>query len=122
VDVFKNGFQDCTGGGWSSKHKTVTVVNVDGPTDEAAPTEAFALVPGPTGQPILVPAVKTGDDEYQGFKPEWLVGPMFGGNYAGTSDSRFGEALKAQFGIKANVAVPIHDRFETAEQYAALSI
>jgi hypothetical protein len=121
VDVYKNGFQDCTGGGWSSKHKTITVVNVDGPTEDASGTEAFALVEGPTAgnpNPVLVPVVNCGDGEYQGFKPQWLVGPSFGGNFAFTSDSRFREAVRKLGG--GNGAVPIHDRFETAEYAASM--
>jgi hypothetical protein len=36
---------------------------------------------------------------------------MFGGNYAGTSDSRFGEAVKEMIGHKYG-PVGIHDRVE----------
>ena len=47
---------------------------------------------------------------------------MMGGNYAATSDSRFGEAVRKRIGPNFYGAVPIHDRFETPEQYRALSI
>jgi hypothetical protein len=43
---------------------------------------------------------------------------MFGGNYAGTSDSRFAEACEALIGFNPG-AVRVFDRYETAEQYAA---
>jgi hypothetical protein len=43
---------------------------------------------------------------------------MFGGNYAGTSDSRFSEACEALIGFNPGV-VRVFDRYETAEQYAA---
>ena len=39
------------------------------------------------------------------------VGPMFGGNFVYTSDSRF----------PSDYPIPIHDRFETQEQYDQLS-
>lgn len=39
------------------------------------------------------------------------VGPMFGGNFVYSSDSRF----------PADYPIPIHDRFETQEQYDLLS-
>ena len=42
--------------------------------------------------------------------------PMMGGNYIATSDSRFSEAT----GIYG--AVPLHDRYETLEQYRSLGI
>lgn len=47
-------------------------------------------------------------------RPEGMAGPMFGGNYVMTSDSRFGEA----FGRRP---LPVHDRWETWEQNEALS-
>jgi len=37
---------------------------------------------------------------------------MFGGNYAATSDSRFGEAIEKLTGQDFYGAVPIHDRKE----------
>ena len=43
-----------------------------------------------------------------------MVGPMFGGNYVTSSDSRFNEATGGQ-------PIAVHDRFETAEQYRMLS-
>ena len=41
------------------------------------------------------------------------VGPMFGGNYVSTSDSRFKDL--------ARYPLPVHDRYETQEQYDLLS-
>ena len=42
------------------------------------------------------------------------VGPMFGGNFLYSSDSRFRDRVN-------EYPIPIHDRFETKEQYEALS-
>ena len=58
------------------------------------------------GDWIAVPARKPSDDR--------TIGPMFGGNYVVTSDSRFSET----FGRRP---IPVHDRFETPEHYAELS-
>ena len=44
-------------------------------------------------------------------KPEGKVGPMFGGNFIYTSDSRFPN----------DYPIPVHDRFETPEQAEILS-
>lgn len=53
-------------------------------------------------------------------KPEGTVGGMFGGNFVFTSDGRFpslyGERNCAHFPI------PVHDRFETQEEYAFYSM
>lgn len=40
-------------------------------------------------------------------KPEGSVGPMFGGNFIFSSDSRF----------PSDYPIPIHDRYETPETY-----
>jgi hypothetical protein len=51
------------------------------------------------------------------------VGPMFGGNYAGTSDARFDDIIRQAFGHSGTVGglVAVHDRIETPDQYRALS-
>lgn len=49
-------------------------------------------------------------------KPEGLVGPMFGGNFVYTSDSRFRELTRMDGPIH------VHDRFETREQYLLNSL
>jgi hypothetical protein len=38
---------------------------------------------------------------------------MFGGNYAGTSDSRFKDAVENLIGTRFYGAIPVHDRYET---------
>lgn len=50
-------------------------------------------------------------------KPKHTVGPMFGGSFADTSDGVWAEIL----GERTGRPIPIHDRFETQEQYDALS-
>lgn len=46
-----------------------------------------------------------------------LCGPMFGGNYLVSCDSRFGDAVGA-----CGRPIPIHDRFETPELNRQLSV
>lgn len=79
---------------------------------EATPERpAFILVRrgGRMGD-VLVPAFEA-DPEQRSPNPEgrWC-GPMFGGAYAATSDSRWSDLLDGFYG-----AVAVHDRFETAE-------
>ena len=50
-------------------------------------------------------------------KPEGFIGPMFGGNYASSSNGTWSDIL----GERTGRPIPIHDRFETAEQYRILS-
>jgi len=101
---------DCTNGGVSSQFDRVCVVNVDGPFNPSIDCPAVELSVGPgKNNPILVPVAGAA----RGF-----AGPMFGGNFAGTSDGRFGNALEQMFGVRFRV-VPMFDRYESMEQYAA---
>ena len=50
-------------------------------------------------------------------RPKHTLGPMFGGSFADTSDSTWADIL----GETVGRPIPIHDRFETQEQYDALS-
>lgn len=92
--------------------RELTIVNVDGPFLPNALRPAAMLVDGHRpGDKIVVPA---GLDT-SGDSPKWVratapdaAGPMFGGSYAGTSDSRFDPGFYG--------AVPIHDRFEFEPQ------
>ena len=56
-------------------------------------------------------------------KREGMVGPMCGGNYADTSDSRWGTMLAEHYGgqYRFNTCLAIHDRYETPEVYEMLS-
>jgi len=93
---------DCTLNGISSKYSTLTVINAEGPfePDENAP--AVMLVANPYNS-VVIKAVKDIDAK------KWC---MMGGNYAATSDSRFGQAIEKMTGQRFYGAVPIHDRIE----------
>ena len=51
-------------------------------------------------------------------KPPHKVGGMMGGNFIFTSDSRF----PSLYGKCAHFPIPVHDRFETQEEYNALCL
>ncbi len=81
---------DCTNGGVSSQFDRACVVNVDGPFNPSIDCPAVALRVGPgKNNPILLPVAGAA----RGF-----AGPMFGVRFR---------------------VVPMFDRFESMEQYAA---
>lgn len=110
--IYRNDLGDCTNDGASSQVKSVCVINMDGPFKPGKDCPAFELIEGRGGRghAILKP-VET--------KPG--IGPMFGGNFAYCCDSRFGEAVRKLTGSPHYGAVPIFDRWESPEEYEALS-
>ena len=113
VQVYRWGLGDCTNGGLSSGVGSLCVTNVEGPFKPGPAFPGVELVQGPGG-----PGHAILQDPRQ--RPG-MVGPMFGGNYAETSDSRFQEALRKVTGARFYGAVPIHDRWDTPEDHEALS-
>jgi len=108
VQVYKDASgTDCSNGGLSSRHTRLLLI---GPTVPAIFEESDDLPVvelGKAGNRVHVrPAdIPAGD----------VVGPMFGGAFVYSSDSRFAEATGS------NRPLHLHDRFETQEQYDALS-
>lgn len=51
-------------------------------------------------------------------RPDGKIGPMFGGNFIYTSDANFYK----MHGLATATPIFVHDRFETQEEYNALSI
>ena len=113
VEVFRNPLGDCTGGGISGRDSSLTVVNIDGPFHPTPERPAVALVDGPFKTKHIVPVLGDDDEGWRMASPAGFVGPMMGGNYAASSDSRFSRAV-GFYG-----AVAIHDRYETVAQYAS---
>ena len=104
---------NCSAGGISSKASTVCVVNIDGPFEPNEKHPGVEIIAHPAGLdygPIAVPVDK----------PEGCVGPMAGGAYIGTSDSRFSAKMKSLGAGYADI-VRLHDRFETPELYEKMS-
>lgn len=107
VDVFRALSGDFSNNGVSARHDRLVVVNVEGPAEPDDDRPAMYLEQGPgNGGWVLVPVAP---------REPGLLGPMFGGNYAATSDGRWRRA------VGHTGAVPIHDRYETPDQYRSLS-
>lgn len=104
ISVYRNSNGgDCTNGGVTASANQLCLVNVDGPFEPRDGLPPAWLVPGnvPNAAKIVI-ADPHGPDR------RWS---MFGGNYAGTSDSRFTGAVKRLCGTSLGV-VPVHDRYE----------
>jgi hypothetical protein len=113
VSVFRSAqYCDCTMSGISAAFPSLVLFGTDEmPMDGYIDRNAYGrpeaeLRRGPLGDPYvwLPPAPGQGS-----------IGPVMGGNYAATSDSRFAAAV-GFYG-----AVPIHDRYETAWQNEMMS-
>jgi len=102
---------DCSNGGLSAFASSLTITNIDGPFEPSAGAPAAMLKQGPRDTVIIVPAVKPGG----------MIGPMAGGAYVASSDSRFSEALRRLGQTNSHVAIPIHDRFESQDMYDQLT-
>ena len=114
VQVYRWGLGDCTNNGVSAEAGSLCVVNVPGPFNPSPAMPAVELVEGPGGRGhAIIRPVEA--------KKPGMVGPMFGGNFAYCCDSRFGEAVRKLTGSPHYGAVPIFDRWETPEEYEALS-
>jgi len=102
VNVYRNG-EDSTLGGLSSKHDKICVVNAVGPFEPTDEFPAFKLVANHGDSVALKPVIDN---------PKGTLGPMAGGNFGATPDSRFSEAIEGITGLGFYGAVAIHDRFE----------
>jgi hypothetical protein len=91
-------------GGVSSQASSLTIINIDGPFEPTEDAPAAILKEGRLGTVIVVPAETPNDDR--------VNGPMAGGAYVATSDSRFGAKLREMGQTNSYVAVPLHDRYE----------
>ncbi len=110
VHVYRWDLQDCTNGGISSEAKQLCLVNVDGPFEPREDVPAAMLTVNQLGNPVIKPAFC---NQHKPGQP-WEVAEgwfMMGGNYAATSDSRLGDAVRKLCpGFYG--ALPIHDRQE----------
>ena len=110
VSVYRNGRGDCTNGGISSKFDELLVICDKG----------YLEIDENNLPKNLVKVVKRhlfGGDIYhiEPYGEPDGAGWMFGGNYAATSDSRFGRMIGGMYG-----AVAIHDRQESWELYNSM--
>lgn len=100
--VYRNNLGDCTANGITSKAEKVCVVNIDGPFSPSPDAPAVELVEGNLRG--LVKAIPAGVERHA---------VMSGGNFIGTSDSRFSRKIEEITGRTfAEGIVPMHDRIE----------
>jgi hypothetical protein len=112
VTVYYNkAYRACANKGDSTWAESICVVNVEGPFQPSAERPAYVLTTNACGNPVLQPQDV----------PEGMVGPMDGGNFGSSCDSRFNIAVRKLAGFDFYGAVPIHDRFDTQADYNALS-
>lgn len=104
VDVYTSGHGDCTNGGVTSNHKTVAILCESGPwtAEDAARAEV----------PMMCMVSRNGyrsavscDVDGNVITPTDKAGPMMGGNFIYSSDSRFRQLIN-------EYPLPVHDRFE----------
>jgi hypothetical protein len=102
VTVFRDSDGDFTNGGVSSLHTALYVVDPEGQEMKTPPAPNLIFRTEDRGQGYLamIP-IRKQDDK---------VGPMFGGNLASSLNGPSGSKIYR-----------IHDRFETPEDYQALS-
>jgi len=101
VDVYRNScYGDCSNNGISKFHNRFCVSNVEGPFEPSEKNPELVLTKGPYNTVRLIdPNIS---------ENVWV---MFGGNYAGTSDSRFSAAIEDMVGYSIDL-VKIFDRVE----------
>lgn len=101
---------DCTNNGISSRFNDILVPCAHGPRDYDTdnPPENLCVVRSQRIGGALALRLVPAAAEKAG---KWT---MAGGNYATTSDSRWGEMLAAEYGMeyRFNDCLPIHDRIE----------
>lgn len=113
VSVYRDAsMSDSTNGGVSGYQDRFVLLGTNGPFEadnEKEGNMALTLVPGPFGTTRAVMANDETGEAIDG--PPGEVGPMFGGNFIYSSDSRF----------PSDTPIKVFDRFETQQQYDALS-
>ncbi len=108
VSVYSDG-SDCTNGGMTSNHKRFVLIGMEGPFQSDEKTPALKLVKRFIGGREYLHAEPVDEKNI----PENMVGPMFGGNFIFTSDTRFWEVSRQP--------IPVHDRYETTQENERLS-
>ena len=108
VFVLRSTLGDCTNGGVTSNCNSFILTDEENPPSDVNGTPVLKIVRRMFGQEEYVHAEPV-------FQPTGLVGPMAGGNFVYTSDSRY------RIGV-ASYPIAVHDRFETVQMYRDNSI
>lgn len=117
VDIFKHEGRSFSNDGVSTHFDEAVIFGdgIEGPTSEDEAIKRgvplLHLVKGPGGNWIATVWLDP-DGEFLR-----IVGPMFGGTFVGSSDSRFARAT----GQRGTCVIPLHDRYETVELHRQLS-
>jgi len=114
ISVFRSNLGDCSNGGVTGRYDQLYLACEKGPFDVPDNDERLMR--------IVVKRYGFGDHAHiePVNRPEGMIGPMAGGCYAGSCDSRFANAVEEAIGVRFGV-LPVHDRFETEREYRALS-
>lgn len=121
VDVYRSntGIYDCTNGGITSRHDSLTLFwNC---TREEAKNYCEKNGIDTDTCLFLVKRELWGEDHSYAeplIRPKNKIGGMMGGNFVYTCDSR----LYKLNGLTCATPIPVHDRFESQREYDALSI
>jgi hypothetical protein len=125
VHVYRSSLGDCTNGGVSARRASFVLFDPDGPMEgyveaNAANSEGGDLLLVKRDKAYLggyvycVPAILVDGVVVEKPCDPRSIGWMAGGNFVGTSDSRFSSA------INVCGAIPLHDRQESQELYDAM--
>lgn len=108
ADIFKSRYGDSSNGGISSRVGEVTIIDerINGPFEPTDDAPAVRIVERWLGSGRYVHLEPVD-------QPSGQCGPMMGGCYVATPDSRLRRIAEG--------AIPLHDRFETVEEYASYS-
>ena len=107
-------YGDCSNGGYSSRYKHVIIVGPDIPPLHPVRHDqpAVRLSSTAPGYTVAEPLYRHAD----------LIGPMASGAYVVVQYESDGAAVwRSLLGTTFSAAIPFHDRFETQDQYDALS-
>ena len=114
--IFRSHRRDCTNGGASATADSFTIINIDGPSNPTPTAPAAVLKEGNlAGTAIIVPV-----HDPAGTGKPGHVGPMMGGNYAASCDSRFRQAVEAITESRFYGAIAVHDRYERTKEHHIL--
>lgn len=113
VSVYRSHLGDCTNGGISANHDTLYLECDHGylDMDPGDPTCLRVVERNLFGSTYRHAESYCGKAAMFAGDAGKTVGPMMGGNFVYSSDSRF----------PADYPLPLHDRYETPEQYEAFS-
>jgi hypothetical protein len=99
---------DCTNEGITSEKTNFILTDEENPPAEVNGTPVLKVVRRMIGREEYIHAEPVA-------QPKGLVGPMAGGNFVYSTDSRFRDQI-------CSYPISVHDRWETARQYRENSI